>query len=383
MKRISILGSTGSIGQNTIEVVSAHPESFEIVALAAGSNVPAMVEQVRRTRPKLISMASKEAAEQVRREVDSSVQVMFGEEGLLAVATCSASNYVVSAIVGSQGLTPTLAAIEAGKTIGLANKETLVMGGAIVTKVAREHGVEILPIDSEHSAIFQCLNGERRSDVKKMILTASGGSFRDWSREDIARATPAEALKHPNWSMGAKVTIDSATMLNKGLEVIEAHWLFKMDYEQIEVLIHPQSIVHSLVEFQDGAMMAQLGTPDMKVPIQYALTYPQRLPLAGEQLDLAKLGSLHFYEPDLTRYPLLKYAFDAGKAGGSVPAVLNAANEVAVERFLQEEIPYLGIEEIVGEVLVKHQKIADPTLQELYEADHWARLSAREIGIFQ
>lgn len=373
MRHLAILGSTGSIGTNTLAVVAEHPDQFEIVALAAGTNVEEMVRQVNRFRPRLVSMATKEAAEAVRSRVDAGVKVTWGDEGVLAVATHPDADYVVSALVGSRGLRPTLAAIEAGKDIGLANKETLVTAGHIVKKAAERAGVTIYPIDSEHSAIFQCLNGERYTDVHRIMLTASGGAFRDWTREQLAEATPEAALKHPNWSMGAKVTIDSATMMNKGLEVIEAHWLFDLPYNRIDVVIHPESIIHSMVEFVDGAVMAQLGTPDMRVPIQYALTYPKRLSLSTKRLDWVELGSLHFRRADFDRYPCLRMAYEAGRIGGTMPTVLNAANEVAVERFLAREISFLEMEKVIERVMELHQPITEPSLEAIDEADRWAR----------
>lgn len=376
-QRIAVLGSTGSIGRNTLAVVREHPEQFEVIGLAAGSNVREMVRQIREFSPRIVSMAAPEAAAQVAREVGEEVCVVSGEEGAVEVATHPEVSTVVSAIVGSKGLRPTLAAIRAGKSIGLANKETLVMAGSIVMQEAEKAGVSILPIDSEHSAIFQCLNGERSTDVHRIILTASGGAFRDLPREALESVTREQALTHPNWSMGAKVTIDSATMMNKGLEVIEAHWLFDMPYDRIDVVIHPESIVHSMVEFRDGAVMAQLGTPDMRVPIQYALSYPARLPLTARPLDLIALGSLHFRSADFTRYPCLKMAYDAGRAGGTMPAVLNAANEVAVERFLSGEISFLAIEEVIERVLSIHDCISTPSLEEIEEADRWAREQAK------
>ncbi|MBN2909360.1 1-deoxy-D-xylulose-5-phosphate reductoisomerase [Polycladomyces sp. WAk] len=373
MRHLAILGSTGSIGTNTLAVAAEHPEQFEVVALAAGTNVEEMVRQANRFRPRLVSMATKEAAEAVRSRVDAGIKVMWGDEGVMAVATHPEADYVVSAMVGSRGLRPTLAAIEAGKDIGLANKETLVTAGHIVKKAAERAGVTIYPIDSEHSAIFQCLNGERHTDVHRIILTASGGAFRDWTREQLAEATPEAALKHPNWSMGAKVTIDSATMMNKGLEVIEAHWLFDLPYDRIDVVIHPESIIHSMVEFVDGAVMAQLGTPDMRVPIQYALTYPKRLSLSTKRLDWVELGSLHFRRADFDRFPCLRMAYEAGRIGGTMPTVLNAANEVAVERFLAREISFLEMEQVIERVMEWHQPITEPSLEAIDEADRWAR----------
>ncbi|MGI6128000.1 MAG: 1-deoxy-D-xylulose-5-phosphate reductoisomerase [Planifilum sp.] len=380
-QRIAVLGSTGSIGQNTLSVVREHPEHFDVIGLAAGSNVREMVRQIREFSPRIVSMATPEAAEQVRSEVGEEVRVVSGEEGALEVAAHPEVSTVISAIVGSRGLRPTLAAIRAGKTIGLANKETLVMAGAIVMREAEKAGVSILPVDSEHSAIFQCLNGERPGDVQRIILTASGGAFRDLSREALESVTREQALTHPNWSMGAKVTIDSATMMNKGLEVIEAHWLFDLPYDRIDVVIHPESIVHSMVEFRDGAVMAQLGTPDMRVPIQYALSYPARLPLTARPLDLVALGALHFRRADFARFPCLKMAYEAGRAGGTMPAVLNAANEVAVERFLAGEISFLAIEEVIERVLSAHDCIANPTLEAIEEADRWAREQAKACPV--
>ncbi|MBS7530446.1 1-deoxy-D-xylulose-5-phosphate reductoisomerase [Hazenella sp. IB182353] len=379
MEKVVILGSTGSIGTSTLEVIEQHPDAFEVTALAAGTNVQVMIEQVKQFRPKLVSMATKEAALSVKEAVATSVKVCWGDEGLQEVASHSEGTYVVSALVGSAGLPPTLAAIRAGKKIGLANKETLVTAGHIVMEEANKAGVPIYPIDSEHSALFQCLNGERSEDVRRMIVTASGGAFRDWSRQELEKATVEQALKHPNWSMGAKVTIDSATLMNKGLEVMEAHWLFNMPYEQIDVMIHPQSIIHSMVEFHDGAVMAQLGTPDMKVPILYALSYPNRMPLKTEPLDLVSLSRLDFREPDYSRFPCLKMAYDAGKAGGTMPTVLNAANEVVVATFLRGECTFLDIEEIVARTLDKHANMRCPSLDEIHEADRWARQFAQSI----
>lgn len=380
-QRIAVLGSTGSIGQNTLSVVREHRDRFEVIGLAAGSNVQEILRQIREFSPRIVSMASPEAADLVRREAGPEVRVVVGEEGVVEVASHPEVSTVVSAMVGSRGLRPTLAAIRAGKTIALANKETLVMAGAIVMREAKKAGVSILPVDSEHSAIFQCLNGERVADVCRIILTASGGAFRDLPREALGSVTREQALTHPNWSMGAKVTIDSATMMNKGLEVIEAHWLFDMPYDRIDVVIHPESIIHSMVEFQDGSVMAQLGVPDMRVPIQYALSHPERLPLNIRPLDLITIGALHFRPADFARYPCLKMAYEAGRAGGTMPAVLNAANEVAVERFLAGEIPFLAIEEVIERVLYKHDCISNPTLEAIEEADRWAREQAMSCPV--
>ncbi|MXQ54897.1 1-deoxy-D-xylulose-5-phosphate reductoisomerase [Shimazuella alba] len=379
LEKISILGSTGSIGTSTLDVVKQHPEEFQVVALAAGNNVEEMIRQAKNFQPKVVSMATKQLADQVAAEISDSIKVVWGDEGLIEVATHSDATYVVSSLVGSRGLQPTLAAIEAGKRIGLANKETLVTAGHLVMEKAEQRKVDILPIDSEHSAIFQCLNGERKEDVKKIILTASGGAFRDYTREQLATATPEMALKHPNWAMGAKVTIDTATMMNKGLEVMEAHWLFAVPYDQIDVLVHPQSIIHSMVEFQDGAVMAQLGTPDMKVPIQYALSYPKRLPLSMPALSLSDIKQLTFRDPDVKRFPCLAMAFESGRIGGTMPTVLNAANEVAVEKFLNKTIPFLGIEAMIEKTLSEHEVIKNPQLEEIQHADQWAREFARQL----
>ncbi|GIQ68607.1 1-deoxy-D-xylulose 5-phosphate reductoisomerase 2 [Xylanibacillus composti] len=380
MSRLVILGSTGSIGTQTLDVVRQHPELFQIEALAAGHNTERLAEQIEEFCPKRVVVADKAAADRLRSEVRQPVQVSYGEEALLEAAAGGDADYVVSAMVGSIGLKPTLAAIEAGRTIGLANKETLVTAGHIVTERLRACGVTMLPIDSEHSAIYQCLQGEARSSVAAITLTASGGSFRDRTRDELKGVTVEEALNHPNWSMGAKITIDSATMVNKGLEVIEAHWLFQMPYEQIKVLIHPESIIHSFVQFADTSVIAQLGLPDMRVPIQYALSYPDRLPLAAEQLDLAALGKLQFKEMDFARFPCLRMAYESGRAGGSMPTVFNAANEAAVARFLRGEIEFLHIETIIEQVLAKHQPQAEPGLEAILEIDAWARRQAEAVS---
>ncbi|TXK81941.1 1-deoxy-D-xylulose-5-phosphate reductoisomerase [Paenibacillus sp. N3.4] len=378
-KRIAILGSTGSIGTQTLDIVAHDPGKFQVEALAGGYNTQLIIEQAQAFRPKLVSVATKALADEVRQHVSSDTRVMFGEEGLMEVAASTDADLVVTALVGSQGLKPTLAAIQAGKHIGLANKETLVSAGHIVTEAVRRQGVSMLPIDSEHSAIFQCLNGEKRSQVAKITLTASGGSFRDRTRDELVGVTVQQALQHPNWSMGAKITIDSATMVNKGLEVIEAHWLFNLAYEQIDVLVHPESVIHSYVEFVDNSVIAQLGNPDMRVPIQYALTYPDRFPTPTKRLDLAAIGKLHFMEMDYTRYPCLRMAFESGKQGGTTPTVYNAANEVAVARFLKGDITFLQIEQLIETVLQKHESQANPVLEMINEQDLWARTYTASI----
>ncbi|QMV40134.1 1-deoxy-D-xylulose-5-phosphate reductoisomerase [Cohnella cholangitidis] len=379
MKKIAVLGSTGSIGTQTLDVIARQPEDFEVVGLAAGHNVDLLLEQVRQFKPKWVSAANAALADRIRSEVPAGVKVVHGEAGLIEIAGQSGADYVVCALVGSLGLTSTLAAIEAGADIGLANKETLVTAGHLVMRRAKEKGVSILPVDSEHSAIFQCLNGENRKAVKRILLTASGGSFRDLGRDQLKNVTVADALKHPNWSMGAKVTIDSATMANKGLEVIEAHWLFDLPYDRIDVVLHPESIIHSMVEFADTSVMAQLGNPDMRVPIQYALTYPERKASPASPLDLLTTGALHFRKMDFERYPCLRLAYEAGREGGTSTTVFNAANEIAVARFLKGEISFLAIEDRIEKVLSKHVSIASPSLEAILETDAWARIEAAAI----
>ncbi|MDN4066876.1 1-deoxy-D-xylulose-5-phosphate reductoisomerase [Paenibacillus vini] len=379
MKKLAIIGSTGSVGTQTLDVITQHADQFEVEGLAAGSNADLFVEQVNKFRPKKASVSTKEIADRVRPLIPSGVELYYGEEGLIEVAAGTEAETVVTAIVGSAGLPATLAAISEGKHIGLANKETLVTAGHLVTGLAKKKGVSLLPVDSEHSAVFQCLNGERMEDVERITLTASGGSFRDLSRDQLQHVTVEDALKHPNWSMGAKITIDSATMVNKGLEVIEARWLFGMSFEQIGVLLHPESIVHSFVEYRDGSVIAQLGTPDMRVPIQYALSYPERWTSSTKRLSLAEVGKLHFREMDMVRYPCLRLAFECGKIGGTATSVYNAANEVAVARFLNREISFLQIEHIIESVLSRHEVQAEPDLDAIKEADRWARETARSL----
>lgn len=379
MKRISILGSTGSIGTQTLDVVAMHPDQFIVDGLAAGSNTGLLLEQVRRFNPRRVSVSSKQHAEEIRSSLPAGVELFYGNEGLVEIAAGGEAETVVTALVGSVGLQSTLAAIEAGRHIGLANKETLVTAGHLVTELANRKGVKILPVDSEHSAIFQCLNGENRADIASITVTASGGSFRDYTRDQLVNVTVEDALRHPNWSMGAKITIDSATMVNKGLEVIEAHWLFNLPYEKINVLLHPESIIHSYVEFCDSSIIAQLGSPDMRVPIQYALTYPNRWPSPASRLSLAEIGRLTFREMDYVRYPLLKLAIECGKAGGTATTAYNAANEVAVARFLRREIPFLRIEEIIEEVLQRHENAANPNLQQIEQCDAVTREIAAKL----
>jgi 1-deoxy-D-xylulose-5-phosphate reductoisomerase len=373
MKKIAILGSTGSIGTQTLDVVDMHPERFQVEGLAAGSNIELLIKQAKRYRPQKVSVGSKELAEAVAPHLPVETQLFYGKEGLVEVAAGTDADTVVTAVMGSVGLESTLAAIDAGKQIGLANKETLITAGHIVTARATAKGVPILPVDSEHSAIFQCLNGEPRERVMGITLTASGGSFRDLTREQLKEVTVEDALKHPNWSMGSKITIDSATMVNKGLEVIEAHWLFGLSYDQIDVLVHPESIIHSYVEFNDTSIIAQLGNPDMRVPIQYALTYPDRLPSPSQRLSLSQVGKLHFREMDMERFPCLRMAYECGKMGGTATTAFNAANEVAVARFLRKEISFLKIEDIIASVLEAHRNVDEPDLEEITRCDQESR----------
>lgn len=373
LKNISLLGATGSIGRQTLDIIRQHSDYFRLSSFSAGRNIEETRKIIKEFSPKLVSVLEKDDALRLKGEFPF-VQFVYGEKGLTETALFSASDTVVNAVMGSVGLIPTLEAIKAGKTIALANKETLVTAGHLVMRAAQKYHVDILPVDSEHSAIFQCLQGENSQNVARLILTASGGSFRDRTREELRYVTREEALNHPNWSMGAKITIDSATMMNKGLEVIEAHWLFQMPYEQIDVILHRESIIHSMVEYQDHSVIAQLGTPDMRVPIQYALTYPERLPLpVTKRLNLAAIGSLHFEEVDFDRFRCLAFAYEAGKAGGSMPTVLNAANEVAVKAFLDGKISFLKIEELIGKALEWHTLIKDPDLESIQCIDRETR----------
>ncbi|HWQ88420.1 MAG TPA: 1-deoxy-D-xylulose-5-phosphate reductoisomerase [Desulfitobacteriaceae bacterium] len=378
MKTLTILGSTGSIGRQTLEVVRAFPGQLRVHALAAARSTDCMEEQVRAFRPALAVMMEEKAAADLRERVrDLPVVVAGGMEGVLQAATAPQVDTVVTALSGRIGLEPTLAALRAGKAIALANKETLVAAGELVLETARQMSCPILPIDSEHSAIFQCLESDPRT-VEKIILTASGGPFLGWSRPQMASVTPEDALRHPNWDMGWKITIDSATMMNKGLEVIEAHHLFNITYENIEVLIHPESIVHSMVAYRDGSVLAQLGKPDMRLPIQYALSYPARWPNPFQRLDL-RGKTLSFLEPDLEEFPALALAWEAGRQGGTLPAVMNAANEVAVLAFLQGRLAYSGLIELVREVCAAHRVTEHPDLTAILEADGWAREQAEKL----
>jgi len=376
---INLLGATGSVGRQAIEVIQAHPGHFRLSAMSVGKNIPLARKIIEACQPKVVSVQRKEDCERLKSEYGHRIKFYYGEEGLAEVAAFSEGEIFLNGISGAVGIVPTIRAIEAGKRVALANKETLVTAGHIVMKKAEERRVPIIPVDSEHSAIFQALQGERRKNIEKIILTASGGSFRDKKREELADVTVEDALKHPNWSMGAKITVDSATMMNKGMEVIEARWLFDLPYDKIAVLLHRESTVHSMVQFHDGSIIAQLGTPDMRIPIQYALTYPDRLPLLAERLDLAKLGVLHFSEMDFDRFRCLRMAYEAGRTGGTMPAVLNAANEEAVHSFLEGKIPFLAIEEWVERAMEQHEPIPDPTLEAVLEADKETRALVRSF----
>ncbi|MEH2262717.1 1-deoxy-D-xylulose-5-phosphate reductoisomerase [Nostoc sp.] len=378
MKAITLLGSTGSIGTQTLDIVTQYPDQFRIVGLAAGNNVEMLAAQIRQFRPKIAAICSEDklpALKEAIIDLDPQPILLAGDAGVIEVARYGDAQTVVTGIVGCAGLLPTIAAIEAGKDIALANKETLIAGAPVVLPLVEKHGVKLLPADSEHSAIFQCLQGVPKAGLRKIILTASGGAFRDWDVEKLADVTVADALKHPNWSMGRKITVDSATLMNKGLEVIEAHFLFGLDYDNIEIVIHPQSIIHSLIELQDTSVLAQLGWPDMRLPLLYALSWPDRIYTNWERLDLVKAGNLTFREPDHQKYPCMQLAYAVGKAGGSMPAVLNAANEQAVALFLDEKIRFLDIPRCIEMVCDRHQNDnrTSPSLDDILAADKWAR----------
>lgn len=376
--KINLLGATGSIGRQTLAIMRVYKEKFTLVACAGGNNIDAMRAIIREFSPRLVSVFREDDARRLRGEFPF-LQIRSGKAGLNEVACYAAGNIVVNAVMGSIGLEPTLVAIRAKKKIALANKETLVTAGSLVMEEARKAGIEILPIDSEHSAIWQCLHNEKKEQVARIILTASGGSFRDLNREQLQAVTVQDALNHPVWSMGKKITIDSATLMNKGLEVIEAHWLFGLSYDKIDVVLHRESIVHSLVEFCDGSFLAQLGSPNMVVPILYALTYPERLPWQKEKpFSLAEAGALNFQEVDYDRFPCLKLACEAGKKGGTMPTVLNAANEIAVQAFLDGHITFLEIESTIGESLSSHQVILEPDLATIEQVDYETRYKVKE-----
>lgn len=378
MKKVALAGSTGSIGVSTLEIIRQNPDRLQLVSLSAGRNWQKLVEQALEFKPQFVAIADESCFAGVSAALsESGIKVGAGKEAVIEAAVWPGADCLVAAIVGAAGLEPVMAAIEAGRDICLANKETLVVGGALVTEAARRHEVKILPVDSEHSAIFQSL-GEGRSALEKIIITASGGPFRTWSAQQLEQVSVEQALKHPNWNMGGKITIDSATLMNKGLEVIEAHWLFDLDYEAIEVVVHPQSIIHSLVEFSDGSVIAQLGWPDMKLPIQYALSYPQRWGRAVKALDLVKVSQMTFEKPDFKKFPCLNLAFAAGKEGGDRPCILNAANEEAVNAFLQRKIKFSQIFSVIENTLQRISFNTPKSLAHLLETDSQARIYARE-----
>ena len=379
MKKVVLLGSTGSIGTSTCKVVEDLPNDLELIGLAAGRNVDLLREQVAQFHPQMVSVMDPAAAKEFANEFNGTPNVQCGDEGLLALATLSEADIVLIAIVGTAGLQPALAAIRAGKDIAVASKEILVMAGETVMAEARKHGVKVLAVDSEHSAIFQCLDGKPVDSIRQIWLTASGGPFREKPADEFADITVEQALKHPSWEMGRKITIDSSTLFNKGLEMIEARWLFDIEMPRVKVVVHPQSVIHSMVEFVDGSILAQLSTPDMCLPIQYALTYPARAVSDRVQTSLAEIGRLDFEEPDVERFPALGLARRAGDEGGTLPAVLNAANEVAVEAFCERQLSYMGITESVAAVMAAHEIVAQPSLEKILEADSWARNAAQNV----
>ena len=379
MKNISLLGSTGSIGKQTLEVAAANPDKMKIRVLAAHTSDTILEEQIRAVEPDFAVLTDKEAAARLKARYHGKTEILAGEEGLLAAATYSEVDTVLASMVGYAGLRPTMAAINCGKNIALANKETLVAAGSLVMEAVAKNNVSLTPVDSEHSAIFQALQGGKEDEVKRLLITASGGPFRGKKRSELESVTLAQCLNHPNWSMGKKITVDSSTLANKGLEVIEAHWLFNMPYEKIDVVVHPQSIIHSLVEFCDGSVIAQLGEPDMRLPIQYALSYPCRYHKAFDQLDLIKAGTLTFEAPDMEAFPSLRIAIDCGKAGGTLPCVFNAANEEAVYAFLDNKIKYLDIPYITEKVASLHKNIVAPCIEDIERADAEARAAAQSI----
>ncbi|RDU22363.1 1-deoxy-D-xylulose-5-phosphate reductoisomerase [Anaerosacchariphilus polymeriproducens] len=379
MKKIGILGSTGSIGTQTLEIVKEQKD-LQVLALAAGNNIDLLEQQIREFNPKIAGVWQEEKAKELKIRIrDLDIKVVSGMEGLLEIAVMEEMEILVTAIVGMIGIRPTIAALQAKKDIALANKETLVTAGHIIMPMAEKNGCKILPVDSEHSAVYQSLNGENPKEISKILLTASGGPFRGRTRQDLEEVRLEDALKHPNWSMGKKITIDSATLVNKGLEVMEAKWLFGMELEQIQVLVHPQSIIHSMVEFQDGAIIAQLGLPDMKLPIQYALYYPERRPMPGDRVDFSALGAMTFENPDIKTFPGLQLAYDAMTAGGSMPTVFNAANERAVAKFLDQKIRFLEISEMIQFCIEEHKKIENPTVQQILETEQatYERIESR------
>ncbi len=380
MKKLAILGSTGSIGVSTLDIVASHPDKFEVVALTAGNNLSLLKRQIEQFSPQVVAVITEESAKKLRRMLSGKKpEILHGVPGLITAASANDASMVVAAIVGSAGLVPTVAAIKSGKDIALANKETLVAAGHLVMDLVKHHGVKLYPVDSEHSAVFQSLQGHKEENVRRIILTASGGPFLNYPLEKLSQVSINDALSHPNWSMGQKITIDSATMMNKGLEVIEAKWLFNMPSDRIDVVIHPQSIIHSMVEYIDGCVMAQLGVPDMKAPIAYALTYPDRVGTGVKPLDLTEVGTLAFFKPDYNRFPALKLAYRSLQDGESMPAVMNAANEVAVEAFLAGKIMFTEIVTYIEKTMNFHQPHSLSSIEEVLHADKWSREKTREL----
>jgi 1-deoxy-D-xylulose-5-phosphate reductoisomerase len=381
MKKITILGSTGSIGLSALDIIKKNPGRFQVVALAAGQNMKLLKKQIEIFKPKIVSVSTKENALKLREDLtlNKNIKILYDKEGLNEIASYPTADIVVSAISGSAGLMPTLAAIDAGKDVALANKETMVMAGEIVNRKAKQKKIKILPVDSEHSAIFQCLQGEKIEHLKRIILTASGGPFLNFHVNELKQVKLNQALKHPRWKMGKKITIDSATLMNKGLEVIEAKWLFNLDIGNIDVLIHPQSIVHSMIELIDGSVLAQMGIPDMRIPISYALTYPERIINGLSSLNLLETEKLEFSKPDIKKFPCLRLAHEAGICGGTTPAVLNAANEISVAAFLEQKIKFVDLPRIIDKVLTAHVCGKDPSLEGILNADSWARRKTIEI----
>ena len=380
MKKISLLGSTGSIGISSLQVIELNPDKYRVVALAAGRNIDLLLQQIEKFQPEAVAMLDEDLAERLKARLNNTgPNVYFGEDGFVRLATMDGVDTVISAMTGAAGLIPTYSAIEAGKDIALANKETMVMAGPLVMAQAKDRGISIIPIDSEHSAILQSLQGHPREDLNRIILTASGGPFKAWTLEEMKGVTPEQALKHPNWEMGKKISIDSATLMNKGLEIIEARWLFDLSIDQINIVIHPQSIIHSMVEYRDGSIMAQMGIPNMIIPISYALSFPHHLPTTLPQLKLDEIGGLSFEKPDLSRFSCLALAFRALETGGSMPAAMNGANEIAVESFLQGRIGFLQIPELIEKTMDAHQTFTLDTIEKVIEADGWARNKARAL----
>ncbi len=382
MKNVSILGSTGSVGTQTLDVIERLSNKFRITGLAAHTNVNIILNQIKKFKPKVATLFVSEYAEQLRKKVNAlnlKTEIYSGSEGLKLIASLDDNDVIVNSLVGSIGIEPTVEAIKAGKDVALANKETLVVAGEIIMREVEKNGVNLLPIDSEHSAIFQCLSAGKNKEISKIILTASGGSFRNYSKNQLEEVTVLQTLNHPTWKMGKKISVDSATLMNKGFEVIEAHWLFNISYNNIDIVVHPQSTVHSMVEFVDGSVIAQLGIHDMRIPIQYALTYPERLSNSLTKLDLIKEKELTFKKPDTELFPCLNYAYDAGKIGGTMPAVISAADEVAVESFLMGKIKFIQIPRTIQAIMKKHNVIKNPNLKELLESDRWARMESQKL----